>query len=82
MVERDGLYYKKFTTVPFTRKVTGKYQGKIKDGKLDGPYVSYYENGQLKFEGTYKDGKEEGPWVSYYGITTPVAPLKSPINEV
>jgi hypothetical protein len=34
LVERDGLYYKKFTEVPFTGEVTGKYQGKIKDGKL------------------------------------------------
>ena len=36
LVERDGIYYKKFTDVPFTRKVTGEYQGSLRDGKKDG----------------------------------------------
>jgi len=30
--EIDGLYFKKFTEVPFTGKVTGKEQGSVKDG--------------------------------------------------
>ena len=29
LVERDGLYYKKFTNVPFTGDVTGKSQRAI-----------------------------------------------------
>ena len=66
LVEREGVYYKKFTDVPFTGKVTGQYQGKIRNGKKDGSWVSYYKNGQLSFKGTYKDGKEDGPCVSYY----------------
>ncbi len=33
LVEREGLYYKKFTTVPFTGKITGNVQGLFKDGK-------------------------------------------------
>ena len=32
LVEREGLYYKKFTDVPFTGEVTGKSQGNLKDG--------------------------------------------------
>ena len=32
LVQREGLHYKKFTDVPFTGKVTGKEQGKLKDG--------------------------------------------------
>ena len=32
LVLRENLYYKKFTEVPFTGKVTGKEQGKLKDG--------------------------------------------------
>ena len=32
LVERDGLHYKKFTTVPFSGKVTGNAQGTFKDG--------------------------------------------------
>ena len=27
LVERNGLYYEKFTDIPFTGKVTGKEQG-------------------------------------------------------
>jgi len=65
LVETDGLYYKKFTEVPFTGKTTGKIQGSFKNGKTHGPWVFYYENGQLYYKGTYKDGKMDGPWVGY-----------------
>ena len=66
LVERDGIHYKKFTTVPFTGKVTGKSQGSFRNGKKEGPWVIYYDNGQLSLKGTYKDGQEDGPWVTYY----------------
>ena len=66
LVERKGLYYKKFTDVPFSGKVTGGGQGEIKSGKREGPWVSYFENGQLDSKGTWKNGKEEGPWVGYF----------------
>ena len=52
-VERDGLFYKKFTNIPFTGDVTGKEQGKLKDGKKDGPWV----NDHPMEKGTYKDGR-------------------------
>ena len=65
LVVMDGLYYKKFTDVPFTGKVTGEYQGSFRDGKRDRPWVSYYYNGQLKWQGNYKEGKVGGPFVSY-----------------
>lgn len=61
----EVLFYKKYTNVPFTGKVAGKGQGELKDGKLDGPFVSYYDNGQLQSQGPSKDGEMEGPWVSY-----------------
>ena len=35
LVETDGLFYKKFTDVPFTGKVTGKEQGSFKKGKKE-----------------------------------------------
>ena len=66
LVWRDGILYKKFSTVPFTGKVTGKKQGSLRNGKRVGPWVTYHENGQLDYKGTFKDGKREGPWVSYY----------------
>jgi len=37
LMKREGIYYKKFTEVPFTGKTTGKEQGSIKDSKWDGP---------------------------------------------
>jgi len=65
LVQRDNLHYKKFSDVPFTGKTTGKIQGTFRDGKKDGPWVGYHENGQLMSKGTWKDGKREGPWVIY-----------------
>ena len=64
--ERNGLYYKKFTDVPFTGKITGKEQGSFKDGKEEGEWVIYYGNGQLWEKGEYKDGKKLGKWVYYW----------------
>ena len=66
LVEANGVYYKKFTDVPFTGKTTGEIQGSFKNGKKDGPWVWYHSNGQLFEKGTYKDGQLEGPWVRYY----------------
>jgi antitoxin component YwqK of YwqJK toxin-antitoxin module len=66
LVITNGLYYKKFTNVPFTGEVTGQHQGRLKDGVKDGPWVSYHDNGQFKSEATYKDGVMDGPWVEYW----------------
>ena len=55
LVHRDGLYYKKFTVVPFTGNITGITQGTFKNGKKEGPRISYYDDGQLFSKGTYKD---------------------------
>ena len=67
LVERDGLYYKEFTDVPFTGDITDKTtQGTFRNGGKEGPWVEYQDNGQLSYEGTYKDGIQEGPWVQYY----------------
>ena len=65
LVERNDLYYEKFTNVPFTGKVTGREQGSFKNGERHGAWISYHENGQLWYEGDYKNGKKEGDWVDY-----------------
>ena len=36
LVEKNDLYYKKFTDVPFTGEVSGRLSGKFKNGKKDG----------------------------------------------
>ena len=67
LVEREGIYYKKFTTVPFTGKVTSQMlQGQFKNGKEEGSRVWYHDNGQLFGKGDYNNGKREGPWVTYH----------------
>ena len=65
LVERNNLYYEKFTNVPFTGKVTGRWKGSFKNGKKEGDWVWYYGNGQLSYIGNYKNGIKEGVWVSY-----------------
>ena len=67
LVYRDGLYYKKFTDVPFTGNITGKTeQGTIRNGKKEGLWVYYYDNGQVSSRGDYKVGKKDGTWVYYH----------------
>ena len=66
LVLRDSIYFKKFTDVPFTGEVTGSEQGSFKNGKEEGPWVNYWDNGQLRLKGDYRDRGREGPWVSYW----------------
>ena len=47
LVERDGLYYKKFTDVPFIGEVTGNIP-------FTGEIEHYYENGKLRSKKNYK----------------------------
>jgi len=57
LVIRSGLYFKKFTEVPFTGKVTGKEQGRLKNGKRVGVWIEYDGNGRVSKEVTYENGK-------------------------
>ena len=66
LIDREGIYYTKFSDVPFTGEVEGLYQGKFKNGKKDGSWFKYRINGQLYFKGDYRNGKREGCWFFYY----------------
>ena len=66
LVEREGIYYKKFSDVPFTGKVEGKKQGSFEDGLEEGLWSSYWNNGQLTSQGNYKGRLMEGPWIAYW----------------
>ena len=59
LVETNGLYYKKFTNVPFTGKVTGEEQGSLKNGKRVGVWIEYNKDGRVDTEVTYKNGKKD-----------------------
>jgi hypothetical protein len=66
LVEREGLYYKKFSDVPFSGKITGIIQSSFKNGKKEGAWISCHGNGQLFFKGVHKDGKIEGANLNYH----------------
>ena len=66
LLVRDGLYYKKFSDVPFSGKVTGSFNGSIKNGKAEGEWISHYSDGQLMSTGNYKNGEMEGEWFTYF----------------
>jgi antitoxin component YwqK of YwqJK toxin-antitoxin module len=63
----NDLYYKKFSDIPFTGKIDkGLSRGSFKNGRRDGQWIGYHENGQLLYKGNYKSGKEVGTWVYHY----------------
>ena len=66
LVQRDGLYYEKYTDAPFTGNVIGQQQGKISKGIQNGEWIEYWENGQLEGKRNYKNGKVEGEYLKYY----------------
>ena len=57
LVERDGIYYKKFSDIPFTGKIESRKigTGNYKNGKREGSWVSYWNSGKLKDKGIYKN---------------------------
>ena len=40
-----------------------------RDGKKDGYWEEYWENGKLESKGSYKDGKEDGVWEHYWRLS-------------
>ncbi len=69
LVKREGLYYKKFSEVPFSGKVTDprfNKSGTIKNGKEWGTWIAYHDNGQLRMKWGFKNGKNEGLYKSYW----------------
>ena len=67
LVQREGIYYKKFTDVPFTGEIDeGEYRGSLKNGKMEGYWMVYHKNGQLSRKGNYRNSKREGYWLRYW----------------
>ncbi|MBT6403429.1 MAG: toxin-antitoxin system YwqK family antitoxin [Rhodospirillaceae bacterium] len=66
LVRRDGLYYERFTDVPFTGKTRGIEQGTIKRGKIEGSWARYRHDGTLITRATYKDDILDGPYATYH----------------
>ena len=66
LVEREALFYLKFTDTPFTGELEGMQQGRIFEGKKQGSWLEFWITGQLKSKGEYIDGKKTGPWLLFY----------------
>ena len=63
LIKRDGLYFKKNFSKPFTGKVIGTFWGKMIDGKREGLWFGF---GQLQWQANYVDGKKNGLYESLH----------------
>jgi len=68
LVERNGLYYKKFTNVPFTGEIVGRETGKFKNGQKEGSWETHFGIGEIE-KGNFKLGKKDGFWIEV-GLST------------
>ena len=72
ILKRDGVYIKKFSDEIVNGKVFKMFGemkvplGKMKDGKKEGKWISWYPNGQKKSVVTYKDEKLDGLFTIWY----------------
>ena len=73
LIEKDGVMYLPQSDKPYSGDVSkldnfGKtlLKGAHKNGKKDGLWTWWYENGQKSKEGTYKDGKQVELVTSWY----------------
>lgn len=66
LVERDGIFYKKFSTEPFSGQVTGRISGRMSSGLLEGVVNSFDENGQLTTQAVYVNGIAEGDFYEFH----------------
>lgn len=60
LVERGDVYYEKFSTEPFTGRVTGRTTGKLVDGRFEGLAHIFGKDGNLLYETNYKGGLRNG----------------------
>ena len=71
----NGLYTEKFSDEPISGKVYGYfgekgnlkkvYMGKLLNGKKDGLFTTWYENGKKDYEATYKKGELNGLYTEW-----------------
>jgi len=73
LIEEDGLKYhpdtkELYSGDVFKNYLGGKteYEGSYKNGKQDGKWTYWHENGQKSGEVTYKDGKRDGLHTSWH----------------
>ncbi|MDB3932952.1 hypothetical protein N9393_01320 [Luminiphilus sp.] len=65
LVERDGVFYQKFSTEPFNGEVVGSTQGRVVNGRWNGSVLQFTPNGNLSLEENYVDGIPSGEQLFY-----------------
>jgi hypothetical protein len=74
LVQQGEVYLDRETMRPYSGPVfsllpndTTRVQlsANLKDGKYDGPWEHYYDNGQLQEKGTFVAGEHDGPYENY-----------------
>ena len=60
LVERGDVYFEKFSTEPFSGRVTGRTTGQLVDGRFEGLVHIFGEDGNLLYETSYKSGFKDG----------------------
>ena len=65
----DDIFYKRFNDTPFSGKVIGRVQTTIKNGKIEGEYLSFFKDGELKIKTTIKNGDLSYPVSEYTKYT-------------
>lgn len=52
--------------MPSKARKQGDAPNRTVGGKKDGPWATYYANGNKRSQGAYKLGAKHGPWVQYH----------------
>jgi len=72
LVERDGIFFEKLKSVPFTGTTDkGLARGSFKAGKKEGLWVYFWDDGNpisisVNAKGKYINGNREGLWKFFY----------------
>lgn len=70
LVERNKVFFKKFSNEPFTGRVSDeKYEGFIQNGNVEGKWVEFHKNGKPKFIGNFRNGLGNGEF-SWFSDST------------
>ena len=66
LLKKDGIFYEKFSDVPFTGKITGPLKGTFKKGMKYGEFIKYYSDGKILSKINYFENRLDGSWIEYY----------------
>ena len=73
LIIKDDIYYQPLDTKPYTGRIIDiNNDGNIiletncNRGKINGPWITWYDNGEKKYEGHYKNGYKDGLWKGWH----------------